>query len=81
MPTLTIKKLPDDLYARLKARARARRRSLNAQVTRDLESIVGGAGPIDHAAKLDEVRRLRQKIRAGQLTDETLLDARQWGRH
>ena len=37
MPTLTLKNIPDDLHARLKASAEANRRSLNSEVLVRLE--------------------------------------------
>ena len=41
MAVLNIKNLPDDLYAALRARARAERRSLSQEVVRILEREVG----------------------------------------
>jgi antitoxin FitA len=37
MPTLTLKNIPDDLHARLKASAEKNRRSLNSEVLARLE--------------------------------------------
>ena len=42
MATLNIKNLPDDLYEKLKARAKEQRRSVAQEVTRILYEAVGG---------------------------------------
>ena len=44
MPTLTIRNVPDDLHRRLKARAEAHRRSLNAEVLVILEDALMADG-------------------------------------
>lgn len=43
MPTLHVRGVPHDLYARLKERAAANRRSLSAEVIRQLERAFGEA--------------------------------------
>ena len=80
MATLTIKQVPGDLYARLKERAKARRRSLNAQVIRDLESVVDGTRRVDRHELLEELRELRARVPSPRLDDRSLRTARRWGR-
>jgi len=43
---LNIKNLPDDLYARLKARAEQQHRSVAQEVTHILAQVLGGAEPL-----------------------------------
>ncbi len=58
MATLTIKNVPDDLYARLKARAVRNRRSLNQESLAILEAIDSPA--TDTAA--ERARALRERL-------------------
>jgi plasmid stability protein len=44
MPILHVRDVPDDLYARLKRRAEAQRRSLGAEVITLLEWAIAGCG-------------------------------------
>lgn len=46
MPTLTLKNIPADLHARLKASAERNRRSLNSEILARLEG-GGDAAPVD----------------------------------
>lgn len=46
MAILNIKNLPDDLYARLKARAEQQHRSVAQEVTHILDQVLGGAEPL-----------------------------------
>lgn len=57
MATLTLRNVPDDLVARLKARARRHRRSLNSETIATLEladAAVEGSTPIPPPAPLDQ---------------------------
>lgn len=78
MATLTIKNVPDELYARLKRQAARNRRSLNNQVIVSLELALE-AGPGDEAALLEELRLLRESS-AVYLTDDALRSAIDAGR-
>jgi plasmid stability protein len=54
MPTLTLKNIPDDLHARLKASAEQNRRSLNSEILSRLEQDVRRPvlDPETHLARL-----------------------------
>lgn len=55
MPTLTLKNIPVDLHARLKASAERNRRSLNSEILARLESGVSPA-PLDREAYSRDLR-------------------------
>ncbi|GMV23785.1 MAG: hypothetical protein AMXMBFR57_37340 [Acidimicrobiia bacterium] len=55
MPTLTLKNIPADLHARLKASAERNRRSLNSEILARLEG-GGDTGPIDREAYSRDLR-------------------------
>ena len=80
MPTLTIKGLPDALYARLKARAEAQRRSLNSEILVCLEQALGGEPMIDARARLARADAVREKLRVPPLTEAVLRKAKSAGR-
>jgi len=70
MPGLLIRDLPPDLHARLKERARAHRRSLNAEVLVILEERLDRrSGP----RTIEEIDRLR--IQGQKPLDQEILDA------
>jgi plasmid stability protein len=54
MPTLTLKNIPDDLHARLKASAERNRRSLNSEILVRLEQDISRPvlDPVVHAETL-----------------------------
>ncbi len=54
MPTLTLKNIPDDLHARLKASAERNRRSLNSEILVRLEQDINRPvlDPVVHAQTL-----------------------------
>ncbi len=79
MATLTIKNLPDELYARLKARAAERRRSINSEAILAVEQALSAAAP-EPAALLAELRQRRARLRGVFLTDRALRSARRSGR-
>jgi hypothetical protein len=71
MPTLTLKNVPADLHARLKASAERNRRSLNSEILARLESS-GGRTPADPGAYSADLRaftstlpRLNHRLAAG----------------
>ena len=55
MPTLTLKKIPADLHARLKASAERNRRSLNSEILARLEA-GGSPVPLDREAYSRDLR-------------------------
>jgi plasmid stability protein len=63
MPSLTIKDLPDPLWARLRQRAAADRRSLNREVIHLLERVLAEAPAAPEAIALAE--RIEAQMRAG----------------
>lgn len=80
MATLTIKNLPDDLYARLKERAERHRRSLNGEAITCLEAALGESARADPDDLLAGLRRARAGVRNVFLTDAALKSARSAGR-
>lgn len=80
MATLTIKNLPDKLYARLKARAAEHRRSLNSEAILAVEQSLAEARLPDPAKILADLRRGRARLKGLYLTDTDLRDARERGR-
>ncbi|MDZ4258521.1 MAG: Arc family DNA-binding protein [Gemmatimonadales bacterium] len=80
MATLTIKNLPDPLYARLKARAKEHRRSINSEAILAVERALAGAGAGDPAKLLATLRQSRARLKGLYLTDKELRAARESGR-
>jgi plasmid stability protein len=80
MATLTIKNLPDDLYARLKERAAGNRRSLNAEAILCLERMLDSEPGPSPAERLAELKAVREKVRGVYVTDAGLRAARRSGR-
>lgn len=74
MATLTLRNVPDDLVARLKARAKRHRRSLNNETIAALEladAAANGAGPmpaaalpapVDQGASLARIREIQARF-------------------
>jgi antitoxin FitA len=58
MPTLHVRNVPDDLYARLRQRAAAQNRSLSAEVISLLDAALEGSTAAQ-AAVLERIRRRR----------------------
>ena len=78
MPTLTIKGLPDEVYARLKARAAEHRRSLNREIIVCLErALAEGERPRIPLAAADA---LRKRLALPPLTERQLRAAKTVGR-
>lgn len=79
MATLTIKSIPDTLYARLKAKAVENRRSLNSEVIVCLEKSVTALSD-ERRITLERIDRLREKSKGTNLTDDFLRMAKNEGR-
>jgi hypothetical protein len=79
MLTITLKKIPVQLYERLKQSARVNRRSLNSEILACLEQAVSSQ-PVDVEEFLQGARRLREKTAAYQITDFEFKQAKQDGR-
>ena len=80
MATLTIKNLPDALYAQLKARAAAHRRSINSEAILAVERALTEPTAGDPAQLLATLRRSRARLKGLYLTDKELQAARASGR-
>lgn len=78
MANITIKGLPDDLHARLKAQAERNRRSLNAEAMECLERGLGAAA-VDPAELRERLRMVRERG-AGYLTEELVAEGKREGR-
>ena len=71
MAALTIKNIPDDLYARLKQCAAEHRRSINSEMIFCLQETLA-SHRVDPDAFLADVRALRESITGIYLKDEDL---------
>lgn len=80
MATLTIKNLPDALYAQLKARATENRRSINSEAILAVERALAETSVSDPAQLLATLRRSRARLNGLYLTDKELRAARESGR-
>lgn len=79
MATITLKNIPDALYARLRSSAKDHRRSINREAMVCLETALA-ATPNDIESILANVRKVRSSLGAVFLTDRDLKRARQEGR-
>ena len=79
MPTITLKKIPDDLYETLKMRAKLHRRSLNSEIITILEDATM-TRPVDVDAILAKAEQLREKTAGYSLNDEMLRRMKDEGR-
>ena len=79
MPTLTIKKLPARIHARLKRSAATHRRSINSEAIECLEKALVSA-PVDPQELLARLRARRERNRHIHATDGDLRAAKNWGR-
>jgi plasmid stability protein len=79
MATLTIKNLPEDVYAALSNLAKRHRRSLNSETIVQLEKILENVQP-DNERRLERIRRLRDSLPDVWLSDEFLDFAKNEGR-
>lgn len=79
MPTLTLKNIPDDLYARLKEAAQAHHRSLNSEILYCVERTLG-PHKIDVAEQIAIARTLRAKTAAHPITHDEINAAKNAGR-
>ena len=79
MPTITVKNIPDELYARLKTASQASRRSLNSEIIVLLERAVRSR-KLDPEAVLARARLLRQRTLARPISDKEFTQAKAAGR-
>lgn len=76
--TLTLKKVPDDVYERLKAAAEANRRSLNSEAIVCLESVLA-FGQTNADERIARARHLRAGL-AGRFDPQDIERLKQQGR-
>jgi plasmid stability protein len=75
MPTITVKNIPPDLYARLKELAEANHRSINSEIIACLEQSVSGRR-LDPDTLLANARKLREKTSGYTISDEEFNQAK-----
>lgn len=79
MATVSVKNMPDDLYARLKQEAARNRRSLNREIIVCLERAVS-VEKISPEAVLARARQLRRSTRAHPVSHAQFSRAKRTGR-
>ena len=79
MATMTLKNIPDELYALLKQSAERHRRSINSEAIVCLERALTPRR-IEPEAMLERARAVRERLRDVYVTDADLRDARSAGR-
>jgi plasmid stability protein len=79
MPSITVKNIPENLYARLKQSAEANRRSLNSEIIACIEQAVTSR-PFDVEEFLKRARSLREKRAEYVLTDDAFDQSKRVGR-
>ena len=79
MATITVKNIPDELYARLKAVAESNRRSINGEIIRRIEkSLTPRKAPTEQL--LARIGRLHDSFEDRTFTIEQIEEARHEGR-
>ncbi len=79
MPSITVKNIPSDLYARLKQSAELNRRSINSEVIVCIERALESR-PVDAEAGIARARLLREQMAGYYITDEEFDAAKAEGR-
>jgi len=79
MPTLTLKNIPDDLYAQLKEHARMNRRSINSEIIVCIEKTLRSRR-VNAETVLTKARNLREATSEYIITDEEFDQAKTMGR-
>ncbi len=79
MATITVKNIPDELYAQLKKVAKANQRSINREVIYAIRRAVV-VQPLDVDEWLKETREIRERTGKYILTDEEIEQAINTGR-
>lgn len=80
MATLTIKKLPDEIYAKLKESASRHRRSMNSEAVVCLEKALTGRPVDDPEEFLAHIIARQERIGPIGMTNEEINKAKRWGR-
>jgi plasmid stability protein len=79
MVAVTLKNVPEDLYKRVKLRAKANHRSINSELIDIIEQSVIPR-PLDVEAWLEKARRLREATAQYVITDEEITRLKNEGR-
>jgi plasmid stability protein len=79
MATVTVKNIPDELYARLKAAAASNRRSINSEIIRRIEKTLIPQRATTEAL-LARIRRFHDEFTGPALTIDQIREARDEGR-
>ncbi len=79
MPAITLKNIPDSLYAQLKVAASIHHRSLNSEILYCVERALG-THKIDVSEHIEMAKKLRTKTAQHNLTDLELNNAKNEGR-
>lgn len=77
--TITLKNIPDSIYARLKAAAQANHRSVNSEVIACLEKALLSS-KVTSEDRLARARQLREPLRRGKFESEEIINAIEQGR-
>lgn len=79
MATLTVKNIPEDLYEKLKQRAKSHSRSVNKEIIVCIQGAVESQR-VEPEIFLARVEALHRQLTAPPLTDKMLREARREGR-
>lgn len=79
MTTMTVKNIPDDLYERLKAAAKAHHRSMNSEILYCVERVLTPQ-KVDVDEHIAAARALRANTAAHPITEEEINAAKNTGR-
>lgn len=79
MPTLTVKKIPPEVYEALKEQARLHHRSINGEIISILEKNVL-AGVVNPEEVLDQAAEYRRITASSPITDDEINLAKREGR-
>lgn len=80
MPTIIVKNISPEIYARLKQAAQANHRSINSEVIASIERAVSSQ-PLDPSMILSRARQLREKTATYVISDEAFNQAKNAGRY
>ena len=70
MKTITIKRIPDDIYGKLKQRAAENRRSINSEIIICIERSVQSHLPDNIDTVLEKARQIRARTKTDVITDD-----------
>ncbi len=79
MPSITLKRIPDDIYERLKASAKIHHRSLNSELISCLEMVLKPQR-LSAAERLERIRKIRPAISPEAVEPDEISEAIEQGR-